>query len=95
MDINQLIKNPATTLLDVRTPEECAAGIVEGAVTIPLNELPFRLDEVKNLNTPIVCYCRSGARSAQATMWLNQQGIEAYNGGGISDVYFVKINAHV
>jgi phage shock protein E len=94
MDITQLIKNPDTVFLDVRQPEECAAGIIEGAVTIPLNELPTRLAELKELSTPIVCYCRSGARSAQAAAWLNQQGIEAYNGGGISDVYFLKINAH-
>jgi rhodanese-related sulfurtransferase len=95
MDIKELIRNPETTFLDVRSPEECAAGMIEGAVNIPLNEIPFRLDEVKEMATPIVCYCRSGARSAQAAMWLTQNGIEAYNGGGISDVYFVKINAHV
>ena len=33
-------------LVDVRTPEEFAARHLEGAVNIPLNELPERLDEL-------------------------------------------------
>jgi phage shock protein E len=59
--------------LDVRTPEEYAAGHIPGVVLIPLDELPNRLDEVPKDKT-IVVTCRSGNRSAQAADILRQAG---------------------
>ena len=46
------------TVLDVRPPEEYAAGHVPGAVNVSLKELPKRLREFKR-NSEIVAYCRS------------------------------------
>jgi Rhodanese-related sulfurtransferase len=68
-------------LLDVREPEEWAAGHAPGAVHIPLGELPARVQEVPADQTVYVV-CRVGGRSAQATAWLNQLGREAVNVGG-------------
>lgn len=45
------------TVLDVRPPEEFAAGHVPGAINIPLNELPKRLREFQR-DREIVAYCR-------------------------------------
>jgi len=75
------INYSSAILVDVRTPEEFAEGSVDGAVNIPLSELPQRLVELKGSND-IVLFCRSGSRSSQAIQILQQNGIEgAINGG--------------
>ena len=65
------------TVLDVREPEEWAAGHVEGALHIPLGLLPERVHEVPEGRVLVVC--KVGGRSAQAAMWLGQQGHETVN----------------
>jgi len=67
-------------VLDVREPDEWAAGHVPGAVHIPLSQLPGRGDLVPAGQVLVVC--RSGSRSARATVYLNQRGSEATNLGG-------------
>ncbi len=51
-------------VLDVRQPDEWAAGHIQGATLIPLGELATRLAEVPN-DRQVVVVCRSGNRSAQ------------------------------
>lgn len=51
------VRDGLVTVLDVRPPDEYAAGHVPGAINIPLNELEQRLDELDN-NKEIVAYCR-------------------------------------
>jgi phage shock protein E len=76
------------SIVDVRTPVEFLDGHYPGAVNIPLNELPQRLEEFKEMKKPIVAYCRSGARSGMAVSLLKQNGLnEVYNGGGLFDLY--------
>lgn len=65
-------------LLDVREPEEWAAGHVEGALHIPMTEIPAGLDRLDR-DDDIVVMCKVGARSARVTAWLNQQGFRASN----------------
>ena len=55
-------------------------------INIPLQEIPYRLDELKNLNQPIVFCCASGNRSGQATPFFKQKGFECFNGGSWLDV---------
>jgi phage shock protein E len=62
-------------LLDVRTPSEFATGHLAGAINIPLDDLPRRVDELKGKEAPVVVYCRSGARSAAATRVLKSKGL--------------------
>jgi sulfur dioxygenase len=64
------------TVLDVREPAELTGelGRIDGSVHIPLGELRQRLADVPR-NTPVVCICRSGRRSAQATVILEAAGI--------------------
>ncbi len=69
------------TLLDVREDDEWAAGHAVGAVHIPLGQLPVRLGEL-DLDDPVHVVCRSGARSAQAVAWLNENGADAVNVAG-------------
>lgn len=71
------------TIIDVRTPGEFSMGKVEGSVNIPLNEVPDRIEEFKNIEGDIILCCASGNRSGQATMFLQQNGMtNVYNGGG-------------
>jgi rhodanese-related sulfurtransferase len=72
------------TVLDVREPVEWQHGHIEGAVHIPLSTLPVRLGELPAAQTLVVC--KVGGRSAQAVMWLQQQGVDAVNlAGGMID----------
>lgn len=61
-------------LVDVRTPEEFAAGHVTGAVNIPVGDLPRRIKDFGAKDVPVVVYCRSGARSASAKRQLEAAG---------------------
>ena len=71
-------------VLDVREPVEWQHGHIEGAVHIPLMELPQRLPEIPDGQTLVVC--KIGGRSAQAVGYLVQQGIDAVNlDGGMLD----------
>ena len=64
-------------LLDVRTTAEFAAGHVDSALNIPVQELAQRLHELGSKDRPIVVYCRSGARSASAARLLQAQGFQS------------------
>jgi rhodanese-related sulfurtransferase len=68
-------------ILDVREPEEWAAGHVEGATHVPLGEVPQRLGELPDAD-PLYVICRSGNRSGRAVAWLGQQGVETVNIAG-------------
>ena len=65
-------------LVDVREADEFAWGRAPNAVHIPLYELPARLGELPE-HRPLSVICKVGARSAQATMWLRAQGVDARN----------------
>lgn len=61
-------------VLDVRTREEFAASHVPNAMNIPVQELAARHAELGPKTTPIVIYCRSGARSSTAANLLTRLG---------------------
>jgi rhodanese-related sulfurtransferase len=65
-------------LLDVRQPEELAAGAIPGVVNVPLGELAHRLRDLP-VGRPVVVVCASGNRSSQATAFLTRSGYQALN----------------
>lgn len=71
-------------LLDVRTPEEYAAGHIPGSMNHPLERLQTYDGDP---DEPIYVYCRSGARSERAALLLRELGYEAENIGGIIDYH--------
>lgn len=68
--------NAGALLVDVRTPEEFAAEHLEGAVNIPVNELPERIEELGSPETPLVLYCGTGKRSSKAERLLRERGFQ-------------------
>lgn len=69
------IEAPERLILDVRTPEEYAAGHVENAVNIPHDQLAERLPEIERYaQAPVVIYCRSGRRAGLAAEVLHEAG---------------------
>jgi rhodanese-related sulfurtransferase len=66
------------TVLDVRPPEEYAAGHLPGAVNIPIHELEKRLRELPR-RKEVVAYCRGPycLMSYDAVSLLRKKGIKA------------------
>jgi phage shock protein E len=64
-----------TVLIDVRTPEEFAAGHIPGALNMPYSDI-VRLTAAAGIdrNTALALYCRSGRRSAIAESELRANG---------------------
>lgn len=64
-------------IVDVRTPEECSAGMIEGAVNINFYDTDFR-DQVSALDRDktTLIYCRSGGRSGKAAEVLEGLGFK-------------------
>jgi rhodanese-related sulfurtransferase len=75
VELKSLLQQDATNvmLIDVRTPTEIARGGIPGARSIPLHLLPLHLEHL-NDERPLVFYCQSGARSAQACAFLAGRG---------------------
>lgn len=69
----RLLKSPRPFLLDVRQPDEFAAGHIDGAILIPLGELEQRLGELDQ-HREIVVNCKGGGRSAKAVQFLESRG---------------------
>ena len=82
MNIEELINDVATTIVDVRTEGEFLDGNLSGSINIPLNEVVDKIEELRGMQ-PLVLCCLSGGRSGQATDFLKAQGFDdVYNGGG-------------
>jgi NADPH-dependent 2,4-dienoyl-CoA reductase/sulfur reductase-like enzyme/rhodanese-related sulfurtransferase len=70
-----------TILVDVREPEEYAAGHIPGARNLPLSELRQRHSELPR-DHPLTLYCGVGQRAYYATRFLLQHGYRAANLSG-------------
>ncbi|MGB0863421.1 MAG: rhodanese-like domain-containing protein [Saprospiraceae bacterium] len=67
-------------VLDVRTPRECADGMIENAQNINFYDDDFSAQvEALDKNKPVFLYCKKGGRSSQALKVLEGLGFqEAY-----------------
>jgi len=86
MNVQEIIEQSTSVIIDVRTPEEFERGYVTSSINIPFKELFERVEEIKSFSAPIVLCCLIGGRSEQARCYLNGRGIECFNGGGWMDV---------
>jgi len=63
-------------LLDCRKPEELALAALPGAVHIPMDEIPRRVNEL-DPEQEIVVFCHHGRRSYSVAAWLMNQGFDS------------------
>jgi rhodanese-related sulfurtransferase len=66
----------AAQVVDVREPAEYLAGHVPGAASIPMGQLPDRLNEI-NRSKPVFVICQAGGRSSAMTDVLLHHGFDA------------------
>ena len=72
-------KGEVVRVIDIRQPAELSSGVIPGAEALPMHTIPLRINELPQDET-LIMVCRSGARSAQACMFLQQQGYDkVYN----------------
>jgi rhodanese-related sulfurtransferase len=74
---SKLASTPKAVLVDVRTPEEVAEGMIDGAINIDYKDEGFAqkigsLDKTK----PYFLYCKSGKRSGDAADEMEKLGFE-------------------
>ncbi len=74
--VSQLLKDKANIyLLDCRQPSEAAVAAIEGAVLIPMNEIPAASDQLQAMaGKQVVVHCHHGGRSLRVAQWLRQNG---------------------
>lgn len=84
----KLLSEKKAILVDVREKDEVAAGMLKGALWIPLSGLQSgdaqtlkTLDSIQK-EVEIIAYCRSGARSSRAGALLIEKGYRVKNLGG-------------
>ncbi len=80
--IEKLNNDSNAVILDVRTDDECADGIIPNSINIDIYKgqgFVYRVEELDKTKNYYV-YCKSGGRSAQACHILNQLGFQnTYN----------------
>ncbi len=79
---DQIAKDPKAFIIDVRTPEEIEEGIIPTAINIDVMDPQAFMEGIESLDTNknLYVYCRSGRRSVQACLILEQQGFDTtYN----------------
>lgn len=73
----RLINHEGAITVDVREDKEYNEGHILNALHIPYGLIEKRLAELDPYrNQPLIVYCRSGQRSAQASSVLRKQGFE-------------------
>jgi phage shock protein E len=71
----QIEAGTAPTILDVRTPEEYAAGHLPGAVNVPHDQLAARLPQLDlDPTKEVVVHCERGGRATAAEQVLDDAG---------------------
>jgi hydroxyacylglutathione hydrolase len=79
--VNELRKQPNVVVIDVREPNEYAAGHIPEATLIPQGQVEQRLAEIPK-DKQVVLVCRSGRRSGEVTKLLTEKGYDAQNMAG-------------
>ncbi len=69
----------APVVVDVREPWEFAHCRIDGAISMPLSQLPARLAELP-ATQDVILVCHHGSRSQQAALFLARNGFSrVYN----------------
>lgn len=85
-ELKELLENPVPPLLlDVREPHELAISSIDGAVNIPIDQIPFEVEKLDR-GRVIVLFCKSGTRSIRVLNTLKMAGFHRLKNlaGGIN-----------
>mgnify|MGYP001796821158 CR=1 FL=1 len=74
-DMEEIVNNPETTLVDVRIPEQFAEKTAAGAINIPLAKIEDNIDFFKK-QQKVVIFCNSGFQANQAVELLKKNGVQ-------------------
>ena len=88
MEAKEKIINDGAILLDVRSEEEYNDKHIDGASLLPLDDIDSDSIAaiVNDKNSPIIVYCKSGNRSHQALLKLQELGYsKVYDLGAMSN----------
>jgi rhodanese-related sulfurtransferase len=87
--------NEDVVFLDVRENSELKICRINGALHIPMGEIPERVQALP-LDRPLVVFCHHGMRSMNVVNYLESRGFEnAINMGGGIHAWSVEIDASV
>jgi rhodanese-related sulfurtransferase len=82
--VAELLAEGGAQVVDVREPYEREAGRIPGTTHIELERLASEAESISR-ETPVVFYCRVGARSGMAAQAFRTAGYQAFNlTGGIT-----------
>jgi len=95
-DAANLRRDNKARLIDVREPWEVATARIDGALTIPMGEIPARANLELDPDEHLVVFCHAGVRSMNVTVWLRNQGFEQVQSmrGGI-DAWSSEVDSSV
>lgn len=83
--VQQLHERDGVPLIDVREPDEFAAGRVPGAINLPMSQIGERLSELPDGAFDVIC--KLGGRSARVVEALTSRGYDATNVDGGTDAW--------
>lgn len=91
---NALIESGQCVLLDVRDPEEFSQIRIPKAVNLPVGRISAATasEAAPSKEMPVVVYCRTGRRAAEAALMMQRLGYRTIlNMGGISSWPFATV----
>ena len=93
-DLKIRIEEQNIIVLDVREPWELKIAKISKSVSIPMQEIPKRLNELnKDINYAVLCH--SGVRSYHVATYLDKEGFNVWNVDGGIDRWSLEIDANI
>lgn len=91
-NIKEVVTSSDVTLVDVRIPEQYAAGTAKNAINIPLADIQNNIESLKGKK--VVVFCNKGIQADQAMEILKKNGVEAYDGTTWKNVKAIQEEAN-
>ena len=88
------IREQDIVVLDVREPWELKIAKISKSVSIPMQEIPKRLNELnKDINYAVLCH--SGVRSYHVATYLEKEGFNVWNVDGGIDKWSLEVDTNI